>query len=101
MPGLQRHEGELVIDHRASPGTKEVPEGNVLELPTYTCAHCERIVFINSVRTRSREVCRRCMRVICDPCHGTGLCEPYIKIAEDLANAAYHAGSFGLLLPRE
>jgi hypothetical protein len=62
-----RKEGHLLIDHRASPGiTPEemfaagqdpymaVPEGNVLELRTMTCAHCNTPVVLNPERMRAR-----------------------------------------------
>ncbi len=100
MSSLLRLAGELTIDHRASPGTRAVPEGKLLEVPTYTCGHCQVIVVMNAARQRAREVCLNCMAVVCDPCHGADICTPFIQIAEQSADAAYHAGSSGLLLPR-
>lgn len=82
MSSLKRTAGELMIDHRASPGTPDVPEGKVLEVQTYTCSHCCRVVVMNERRTRDREVCLRCMAIICDPCAKQrarrGACTPFI-----------------------
>jgi len=75
---IQDREGELLIDHRNSPGVPQElllaaglpPEAGrgLYEGATYTCNHCQRIVMINSLRTRERHVCRGCMHVICDGC---------------------------------
>jgi hypothetical protein len=89
-----------MIDHRASPGTPTVPEGYLFEAPTYTCAHCQFIVVMEPRRERAREVCLKCMAIICDPCHAVGECTPFLKLAEDAADALYHAETNGLLLPR-
>lgn len=59
-------EGEVVIDHRASPGTIAVPEGQVLELPTVTCSHCQRTWIRNDLRTRPRHWCLKCDHYVCD-----------------------------------
>lgn len=82
MSSLARTAGELLIDHRASPGTTEVPEGKLLEVATYTCSHCCAVVVMHARRTRPREVCLRCMAIICDPCAKRrakrGNCTPFI-----------------------
>lgn len=74
------HEGEIFIDHRASPGlSKEqaakfgyisdaVDEGKVFEAPTMGCNHCGTVVVINPKRTRDREYCSNCDMYICDNC---------------------------------
>lgn len=75
---IQDLEGELLIDHRNSPGVPvdilkssglplEAGRG-VYESATYTCGHCQAIVVMNPNRTRERHVCRGCMHVICDGC---------------------------------
>jgi hypothetical protein len=74
------HEGELFVDHRASPGLPEdaavrlgyhpsqVREGVVFESATYSCSHCQTVVVMNPLRTRERAYCRKCDRYICDNC---------------------------------
>lgn len=99
MSSLNRRAGWVMIDHRASPGTPEIPEGTLHEWAVYTCGHCQIQVVMNNERTRPREVCLNCMSVVCDPCHGLGVCEPFLKVAEQAAEAAYQANSSGLLLP--
>lgn len=78
MKTLRSLEGELLIDHRNSPGVPQdlliasglPPEAGrgVYESATYTCGHCQAIVVMNANRTRERHVCRGCMHVICDGC---------------------------------
>ena len=94
-------EGYLLIDHRDSPGLTEaervaaglsplmpVGKGQRLEIATYCCSHCDRIVGINMKRNRARTVCFKCDRYICDhPCtleyKLTGKCRcRAIRIAE-------------------
>lgn len=78
MKTIRSLEGEVVIDHRNSPGISgelmiaqglppEAGKG-VYEGVTYTCGHCQTIVFMNSLRTRERHFCRGCSHVICDGC---------------------------------
>lgn len=62
------HEGYIMIDHRASPGTKEVPEGTLLEAATMHCAHCGSVVIMNPGRTRDRANCAKCGKYVCDTC---------------------------------
>jgi len=58
-----------MIDHRASPGTAEVPEGTLLETATMHCAHCNGITIRNPSRTRERASCLKCGGMyICDNC---------------------------------
>ncbi|HYT45877.1 MAG TPA: hypothetical protein VEP90_26355 [Methylomirabilota bacterium] len=74
-----KHEGEIFLDHRASPGFTEEQsiklglEGRavgstIFEAPTRTCNHCGTIVIINPDRKRDRATCFQCMRYICDEC---------------------------------
>lgn len=73
--------GELIIDHRASPGLPEdiaraagydpklCREGKLYEVATMTCAHCKCSVVKNMFRTRERHFCAKCSgHYICDPC---------------------------------
>ena len=76
------HEGWLLIDHTASPGTgglyaqairkdKDipiVPEGKRLEVSIITCAHCQRGVILNPQRSHDREWCWGCNHYLCDGC---------------------------------
>ena len=45
-------------------------ENTTIEIPTFTCCHCNRVVVMNPDRRRDRHVCRRCMAITCDsvPC---------------------------------
>lgn len=75
-------DGEVIIDHRDSPGFTEheaIAAGrSILALlglpklfksPTYTCSHCDRIVVKHPLRTRNRFECPQCDKLICDdPC---------------------------------
>ena len=77
-------EGEVLIDHRASPGLdvetalwmgvdpKLVEAGQVLEAPVFVCSHCQATVIINPDRSRERAVCQKCGgKYICDECAAT------------------------------
>jgi hypothetical protein len=77
---LKRHEGWLMIDHRASPGIpadiaiklgldpKQVAGGRLMEAATLTCNHCGNAWKKNPLRTRPREYCKLCDHYICDRC---------------------------------
>jgi hypothetical protein len=72
--------GELVIDHRNSPGiTPEwaasagvtgpvVGGGKIFESGLKNCTHCGGDVIMNPMRQRQREWCRSCDAYICDSC---------------------------------
>jgi len=74
------YEGEIFVDHRASPGlTNEqaiklgyipdkLSEGKVFEAPTMSCNHCGTVVIINPKRTRDRDWCSHCDMYVCDNC---------------------------------
>ena len=82
MQSKRSHEGYLLIDHTASPGTGSlaaspfvrqkrapiVPEGKRLEAAILTCSHCQRGVILNPQRGHSREWCSGCDHYICDNC---------------------------------
>jgi hypothetical protein len=74
-------EGELFLDHRASPGLPEdvarrmgydpsqVGEGTLFEAATLMCAHCQQVVIKNPLRDRERAFCMQCGgSYICDQC---------------------------------
>ena len=101
MTKIGAHTGWLMIDHSNSPGIPDsmapqiaaaggvpVPGHTMAELDTWTCRHCNRIVLKNPDRTRPREVCRKCMAVVCDKC--ILWCEPFEKVAEAIVDGKYH-----------
>jgi len=78
---MRKQMGEIVIDHRASPGLPEdiarqagydprlCREGKMYEAATLSCAHCPVVVVKNPFRTRERHSCQKCGgHYICDPC---------------------------------
>lgn len=94
MKRLQDLEGELLIDHRNSPGVPAemlravgLPEQmgrGIYEGPTYTCNHCQAgvTVIVGAFGTREkRYVCSICRKVLCARCARekalTGVCEPF------------------------
>lgn len=111
MSKIGAHTGWLIIDHSNSPGIPDelapkfaamgampVAGGATLEVDTWTCAHCGRIVLKNPDRTRPREVCRKCMKVVCDE-HSLW-CEPFEKIADALLDGKLHTvAESPLILP--
>lgn len=80
MRSKLNHQGEILIDHRNSPGiTLEwaaahgvsgpvVGAGKVFESGLKNCPHCGTDVIMNPMRTREREWCRTCDAYICDSC---------------------------------
>jgi hypothetical protein len=65
------YEGYLLIDHRASPGTPSVPEGQVFESALHVCHHCQRNVILNPDRSVPLGRCPKCARYICRACEAT------------------------------
>jgi len=74
-------QGEILIDHRNSPGiTPEfmranglegapcVGAGQVFEAAIKNCKHCGADVIMNPLRSRDREWCFFCDAYICDRC---------------------------------
>ena len=81
MAVFSRREGEITVDHSASPGLPEevaraagydpafCGEGQVYRQATVTCSHCRVVVVKNPLRTRARESCSKCgNHYICDWC---------------------------------
>jgi len=105
------HNGYLIIDHSNSPGIPDsmapwvkamggipVPGSTTLEMDTWKCAHCDAIVVKNPDRQRPREVCRKCMKVVCD--NHTLWCQPFEKIAEAILDGKLHTvADSPLILP--
>lgn len=109
-------EGEILIDHRASPGLppefavwmgvdpKLVAKGQVFEAPIFTCAHCQAGVIINPDRSRPREVCLKCGgKYICDECaavmHHTLRCHSFARRLDQVREELEH-GTSPLLLTK-
>lgn len=66
---MKAHEGYLMIDHRASPGTPQVPGGTLFEAAAMQCAHCNSVNIRNPGRTRERASCFKCGGMyVCDNC---------------------------------
>jgi hypothetical protein len=73
-------DGELEVNHQASPGLPEsiarrwnydpllCREGKVMRAATLGCPHCGSVVVLNPQRTRDRSHCMKCNRYICDWC---------------------------------
>jgi hypothetical protein len=80
MFSKKSRDGEIFVDHRASPGIppdiarrlgyapEQVAEGTVFEAPTLGCTHCGSNVVLNPLRTRERAYCMSCNSYICDWC---------------------------------
>lgn len=101
--------GELIVDHRASPGlpenvarwagydVKRVGEGKVWETKTLCCSHCNACVVPNPERVRPRAICMECDNLgghyICDGCdftrHEAGYVHtPHKKVVDQLLTKA-------------
>ncbi len=79
MSWSRAKEGYYQIDHRASPGSKEVPGGSQLEMATATCCHCNSpFPFKNRLKVNW---CRRCNDYVCDDpkCHE---CRPFTAVLD-------------------
>ena len=86
-----KHEGYLIIDHRASPGMPGIPElgeGTVYEAATQFCNHCAVNVRMNRYRIRARFSCPKCEVYLCDVCaaayHRNKVCRPWSQVVEDI-----------------
>lgn len=101
LSDFDKHLGYLTIDHRASPGVNEefirgtgkpalfVPGGAFLERDTYSCAHCQTVVIKNPLRQRARNVCMKCMKVVCDNPGCATECRPFEQLIDTLQERAY------------
>lgn len=106
---LRADAGYGLIDHRASPGTTDVPEGTIYEADLICCTHCGLTMFFNPMRTRERGYCPKCDHYICDTCNAiyqrTFICHPmteliwatgYGKLEEVLEKRRQELAPFGL-----
>lgn len=96
-------EGYLLIDHRASPGTDQVPEGQTFESATVTCSHCHQGIVLNPNRSRERHYCMGCDHYICDVCaeirKNTGLCRTMRQVMDEVHTQAVKAQGFSSVAP--
>lgn len=114
MTSLGRQQGYLLVDHSNSPGIPEdlarkwaaqgsvvKPGSTVLEADSYTCAHCQFIIVKNPKRLRPREVCRKCMAVVCDRASCVLECQPFEMLIEKVTSgkALQMDPTTNLLLP--
>lgn len=94
---MPKQMGELIVDHRASPGIPEdiarqvgydpklCGEGKLYEVETFTCAHCKGSVVKNPLRTRERHYCQKCSgHYVCDGC-------AYLASLPDYTHAPFEA----------
>jgi hypothetical protein len=109
MSSKRRLEGEVLIDHRDSPGSNpqlahalglpHVPGGARYESAVVTCSHCQRQIVLNPDRSRERGYCRKCDRYICDRCTTimaqTLECVPFKKVLDEAQEAAFRAEQSG------
>ena len=93
MKSLRRHEGYLMIDHRAT--CENVPGTNTgfVEVATYTCSHCQTVVVINPLRNRARAYCPKCDHMICDLCGAKraangGECKTFQQVVDEVQESA-------------
>jgi hypothetical protein len=113
--------GEIMIDHRASPGIpadkarmlgyepEQVAEGKLFEAATKTCCHCGTIVVLNPLRQRERATCFRCNDYICDWCERATrepsyVHRPMIAVVDSVQSGKFTLGGTSVnpvLIPRE
>ncbi len=104
-------EGEILIDHRASPGltpeeagplSPAVGKGEVFESAIVTCSHCQTTIVLNPNRTRDRGYCGKCDRYLCDGCEfvrvKTLACHSMAKRFDQLGEQIERFGSASPLL---
>ena len=105
------HEGEILVDHRNSPGLSEqiihtaggiprsdakLPAGSgkgVFESATFSCSHCPNVVVIHPLRNRPRGYCRSCDHYICDSCNADKAmgkeCKTYKQQLDEIQEANF------------
>lgn len=110
MSSINRQQGYLFVDHRASPGLPEdvarqagydpklCGEGKLFEADTLTCSHCKNSWVKNPFRIRERPYCPKCNHYICDLCaYEASKAEyvhiPYAKVVDITLELAEKLGS--------
>jgi len=100
VPTRTNRMGEVMIDHRVSPGVDAefarprgaipVPAGTLYEASTSTCSHCNRVTVCEAgvelpyCRGCDHYICRRCATVMAV----TLTCEPLVSRFEKIAARA-------------
>jgi hypothetical protein len=108
-------EGYLMIDHRQSPGVSDeamvqlgLPPGSgrgLFETATYTCSHCQAVVFMHPNRQRERAYCCHCEHRLCDACgaraEAGAKCQPLRYMINEILEQAERQAESGptILLP--
>ena len=113
MRSKRSREGEIVIDHRASPGltpaqvagfAPAVAKGELYESAVVVCGHCDAAVILEPKRTRDRGWCPKCDRYTCDDCEAQrardGECRSVERRADAYLNHIERGGSSSLLFTR-
>jgi hypothetical protein len=93
---LKRHDGELMIDNRAS--GLSIPSmpgmGSFVEVRTIGCIHCGGAWIENPLRQRPREYCRHCNRYMCDNCAAVAKEPDYIHRTIDDIRELVQSGNW-------
>jgi hypothetical protein len=78
-------------------GVETGPDG-IKEADSYTCFHCQRIVFVQPRCPPSDAGgwCGRCTRLICKRCVGKGSCTPWERQMERMEARDRALRSYGL-----
>lgn len=107
------HEGYLMVDQRAGEGVDRdlaraggaMPIGNgvMMEVPTLTCSHCQKVLIVNPGRTRDRGYCPKCDHYVCDECEAArvvsgGDCRTFKQLMDEVQEASVK-GKSTLILP--
>jgi hypothetical protein len=92
MTSKRSHEGYLMIDHREVDSALPPGTNRLIEVPTYTCSHCQTVVVLNPQRTRERAYCSGCDHYLCDSCgtikNVTGKCRTFKQIMDEVQENA-------------
>lgn len=86
MDTLQKTEGYLLIDNRAS-------GESMVEAATITCCHCQRTFIKNTQRTRPRGYCAKCNQYVCDNPGCNTECRPFWKTLDEELTRIIHKGA--------
>jgi hypothetical protein len=109
---MKKQHGEVMVDHRASPGLPEdvarwagydpklCGEGKLFESATLTCSHCKNSMIKNPFRVREREHCAKCgYHYICDFCYADMQKPDYSHLPfERLVDEALNLAEKGIIL---
>jgi hypothetical protein len=94
-------EGEVMIDHRASPGipgSRLLGEGTLFEGKTLSCCHCRGCWILNPLRTRERHRCFQCGgQYLCDGCNVVRLEPDYVHRSFDELADMVRSGKYQIV----